>query len=103
MPGVIPEVGAMFPISKSWMENETDRGQVFLEVMDRGPGIPDDMADKIFEPFFTTQKTGTGLGLYFARELSECNGASLEYRPVPGGGSCFRLCFAPLSMGANVA
>ncbi|ABA57236.1 signal transduction histidine kinase [Nitrosococcus oceani ATCC 19707] len=86
------------------VESAVDMGQVFLEVLDRGSGIPNDIADKIFEPFFTTQGTGTGLGLYLARELSECNGASLEYRPAPGGGSCFRLCFAPLGMmGANVA
>jgi two-component system sensor histidine kinase PilS (NtrC family) len=65
--------------------------QVFLEVIDSGPGIPEEIAEEIFEPFFSTQ--GTGLGLYLARELSERNGASLEYHPGPKGGSCFRICF----------
>jgi two-component system sensor histidine kinase PilS (NtrC family) len=65
--------------------------QVFLEVIDTGPGIPEEIAEQIFEPFFSTQ--GTGLGLYLARELSERNGASLEYYPAPRGGSCFRICF----------
>ncbi|ADE13781.1 ATP-binding region ATPase domain protein [Nitrosococcus halophilus Nc 4] len=82
---------------------KANTGQVFLDVMDRGPGIAKEAVDKIFEPFFTTQGAGTGLGLYLARELSECNDASLEYYPVPGGGSCFRLCFAPLGVGANAA
>ena len=34
---------------------------------------------------------GTGLGLYIARELCVANEASLDYIPVPGGGSCFRI------------
>lgn len=76
-------------------------GQVFLDVMDTGPGIPKETAEQIFEPFFSTQ--GTGLGLYLARELSECNGASLEYRPVFEGGSCFRLCFILPDIGIHAA
>jgi two-component system sensor histidine kinase PilS (NtrC family) len=76
-------------------------GQVFLDVMDTGLGIPEETADKIFEPFFSTQ--GTGLGLYLARELSECNGASLEYYPASDGGSCFRLCFASPDIGIHAA
>ena len=34
---------------------------------------------QLFEPFFTTSSTGTGLGLYIARELCAANGAALEY------------------------
>jgi two-component system, NtrC family, sensor histidine kinase PilS len=67
-----------------------------LEVIDRGPGIPARVAESIFEPFFTTHEFGTGLGLYIARQLCEANGASLDYRSVPGGGSCFRIAFAPV-------
>ncbi|HRQ66321.1 MAG TPA: MFS domain-containing histidine kinase [Xanthomonadaceae bacterium] len=66
-----------------------------LDVIDRGPGIPARVAESIFEPFFTTHEFGTGLGLYIARQLCEANGASLDYRSIPGGGSCFRIAFAP--------
>jgi two-component system, NtrC family, sensor histidine kinase PilS len=62
-----------------------------VEVIDRGPGIPQKVADSIFEPFFTTHEHGTGLGLYLARQLCEANQATLEYVPVAGGGSCFRI------------
>jgi two-component system sensor histidine kinase PilS (NtrC family) len=62
-----------------------------VEVIDRGPGIPMKVADSIFEPFFTTHEHGTGLGLYLARQLCEANQATLEYVPVAGGGSCFRI------------
>ncbi|MDH3980398.1 MAG: ATP-binding protein [Gammaproteobacteria bacterium] len=64
-----------------------------LDIMDNGPGIDSDMADKIFEPFFTTRSSGTGLGLYIAREICESNQTHLEYLPAAQGGSCFRITF----------
>lgn len=66
----------------------------FLEVADRGPGIDAQNVDRIFEPFFTGGSGGTGLGLFIARELCQCNGAVLLYEPRPGGGSIFRVIFA---------
>lgn len=68
-----------------------DKGPPVVEVVDRGPGIPPKVASQIFEPFFTTHEYGTGLGLYLARQLCEANQAALEYVPVAGGGSCFRI------------
>jgi two-component system sensor histidine kinase PilS (NtrC family) len=62
-----------------------------IEVLDRGPGIPDAVVAQLFRPFFTTSEHGTGLGLYIARELCRANGANLEYVAVPAGGACFRL------------
>jgi two-component system, NtrC family, sensor histidine kinase PilS len=62
-----------------------------VDVMDRGPGIPDVVAAQLFRPFFTTSEHGTGLGLYIARELCRANQARLEYVPVPAGGACFRV------------
>ncbi|MFQ6023259.1 MAG: nitrogen regulation protein NR(II) [Acidiferrobacterales bacterium] len=70
-------------------------GRSFLDVIDWGKGVPDEIRDKIFEPFFTTTPKGTGLGLYIARELCEGNAASLDYYPGPGGvGSRFHITFA---------
>jgi two-component system sensor histidine kinase PilS (NtrC family) len=69
-------------------------GRPFLEVADRGPGIPDESAERIFEPFFSGRRGGTGLGLFIARELAQCNGALLLYEPRGGGGSIFRIVFA---------
>ncbi|MGB5246686.1 MAG: ATP-binding protein [Woeseia sp.] len=66
----------------------------FIEVMDRGPGVANGIADKIFEPFFTNQQGGTGLGLYISRELCELNHATLVYQPRDGGGSIFRVVFS---------
>ncbi len=70
-----------------------ESGRPFIEIIDNGPGIKQDIAKQIFEPFFTTRNIGTGLGLYIAKELSEANSIDLEYMPVPMGGSCFRISF----------
>jgi two-component system sensor histidine kinase PilS (NtrC family) len=64
-----------------------------LDIIDNGPGIDPDNAETIFEPFFTTRSTGTGLGLYIAREICENNQCSLDYMPIESSGSCFRITF----------
>ncbi|OIR11704.1 sensor protein ZraS [mine drainage metagenome] len=71
----------------------TDDGRVTLEVSDDGAGVPGDAVQKLFEPFFTTDASGTGLGLYIARELCEANGATIEYKRAIDGGACFRIIF----------
>ncbi len=50
-----------------------------LTVLDDGPGVSTEALTHLFEPFFTTVTSGTGLGLYIARELAEVNGARIEY------------------------
>ncbi len=64
-----------------------------VEVCDDGPGIDDETAREMFTPFYTTKASGTGLGLYIARELSETNGIRLHYERASPRGSCFRLTF----------
>ena len=65
----------------------------FLEIADRGAGVPIEHTERIFEPFFSGGR-GTGLGLFLARELAQTNGATLLYEARTGGGSIFRLVFA---------
>jgi len=64
---------------------------VQLDVIDDGPGVPPDAQAHLFEPFFTTESTGTGLGLYIARQLCEANQATLDYIELAPGGQ-FRIC-----------
>jgi two-component system sensor histidine kinase PilS (NtrC family) len=69
-------------------------GRPLIEIADAGPGIDAKTAREIFNPFFTTRTSGTGLGLYIARELAETNGIHLTYEPAEPHGSRFRLEFA---------
>lgn len=71
-----------------------ESGAPCLDVIDNGPGIDSETRASIFEPFFTTSASGTGLGLYLARELAEINRARLNYIEREEGGSCFRITFA---------
>jgi two-component system sensor histidine kinase PilS (NtrC family) len=64
---------------------------VELLVSDDGPGVPEAIRPHLFEPFFTTAASGTGLGLYIAREICDANNASLEYFEHDGPGAQFMI------------
>lgn len=71
-----------------------DGERAFLDIRDQGPGITQEQRSSVFEPFFTTDKSGTGLGLYLARELCESNQAHLSLLENGQPGCCFRITFA---------
>lgn len=76
-------------------------GRVLLEVLDRGPGVPESEREKIFEAFYrigreeTRTTTGTGLGLHLVRLHAETCGAKASVDAREGGGSVFRVAFRP--------
>ncbi len=70
---------------------QESRGVLHLAVLDRGPGVDDDVASRIFEPFFTTRTQGTGLGLAVSRRIVEMHGGEITASPREGGGSVFAV------------
>ena len=62
--------------------SERDKGGklLFIDIHDKGLGIASRDQQRVFDPFFTTEPTGSGLGLYLARELCEANFASINYQ-----------------------
>ncbi|MGV0034987.1 MAG: sensor histidine kinase [Candidatus Azotimanducaceae bacterium WSBS_2022_MAG_OTU7] len=68
----------------------------YLEVIDYGDGIDDELVSNLFEPFYTTETTGTGLGLYLSKELCAANDARLSYNRADTGGSSFKITFMEL-------
>ncbi|MDR2000277.1 MAG: HAMP domain-containing histidine kinase [Zoogloeaceae bacterium] len=67
-----------------------DGDQAVLDVMDQGPGIPEESRERIFEPFFRIRETensaaGTGLGLAIARGFVHAHHGSLNLLDSPAG------------------
>jgi signal transduction histidine kinase len=57
-----------------------------ISVLDRGPGISDEVMQNVFLPFFTTKPTGNGLGLALSREIVELHQGRLGLARREGGG-----------------
>jgi signal transduction histidine kinase/CheY-like chemotaxis protein len=73
-----------------------ESGQIRLDVVDTGIGIPADEAEAVFDAFHQTgespgKEAGTGLGLAISRRLAEAMGGSLDCASGPGEGTRFRL------------
>jgi len=64
-----------------------------LEIIDNGPGLPDDAIDRVFDPFYTTKEPGegTGLGLSICARLVEGMGGTIEAENADEGGARFSI------------
>ena len=54
-----------------------------FSVIDRGPGISPEVAQRLFTPFFTTRPEGMGLGLSLCRTVIEQHGGVLDHQHLP--------------------
>ena len=75
---------------------------VEVEIVDDGPGIPEEILSHIFEPFFTTKDVGvgTGLGLGIAMRIVETHQGHIQVKSRPGETNmCVRLPVARTSPG----
>lgn len=75
-----------------------DSERVWIAVLDRGPGIPPDQAERLKEPFTRRDEarsgsSGAGLGLAIANRVAAMHGGRLELLPRDGGGLEARLSF----------
>lgn len=70
---------------------ESDGGLAF-QVVDQGPGIPEDRAATIFGDGLSTREGGAGVGLRYSRALAMRSGGELTLaRTMPS--ACFELCW----------
>ncbi|MCB9642839.1 MAG: PAS domain S-box protein [Myxococcales bacterium] len=65
----------------------------WIDVIDRGSGIPPEIHDRLFDPFFSTKAGGTGLGLAVVQRILSAHFGKIELHAPAEGGTCFRLCF----------
>ena len=63
---------------------ERTRRALAVDVIDNGPGVPEDMQEKIFYPLVTGRAEGSGLGLSLAETFVRQAGGSLTLESVPG-------------------
>jgi two-component system nitrogen regulation sensor histidine kinase GlnL len=61
-----------------------------LEIIDDGPGIPDDLMTSIFLPMVTSRPEGSGLGLSIAQLILTRHGGVIQAISQPGN-TCFTL------------
>jgi PAS domain S-box-containing protein len=85
----LTEIGGGSLIIRSWIRD----GEIAVEFVDDGPGIPKDIQQYIFDPFFTTKEVGkgTGLGLSVAYGIVSEHGGTIGVKSEPGSGATFTI------------
>lgn len=72
-------------------------GDTVIEIMDRGPGIPEARREAVFRPFVRLESSrnaasgGSGLGLAIAKQIAHSQGWRVSLHERPGGGTIARL------------
>jgi two-component system, NtrC family, nitrogen regulation sensor histidine kinase NtrY len=73
-------------------------GQIIVDVMDNGKGLPRDNRHRLLEPYMTTREKGTGLGLAIVKKIVEDHHGTLALRDADesfhgGRGALIRMSF----------
>lgn len=72
-----------------------DGTTIYMEIMDRGPGIPEADAQRMLQPFtrmdHARSTSGTGLGLAIVDRIARLHGGTVKLLPRQGGGLRVRV------------
>ena len=85
------------PDSKIRVAAFRDRGELVIEVKDKGIGIPAEHLGRLFERFYRVDRSrsreegGTGLGLSIVRHIALLHNGNVEVESHAGEGSVFRV------------
>jgi signal transduction histidine kinase len=79
----------------SWLKVEIENTEsgCMLSFTDNGKGIQQEYQSRVFDMFYraTSEKSGSGLGLYIVKEMTERIGGTIELKSEPGIGTTLRL------------
>ena len=79
----------------NWLkvEIETNETGCVFEFTDNGKGIPTEYQSRVFDMFYraTSERSGSGLGLYIVKEMTERIGGTVELESQLGIGTKLRL------------
>lgn len=70
-----------------------DGGNIIVDVIDNGCGIPGDKLEQIFVPFYTSKREGTGIGLFLVKQIMQAHLGSVYAAQTEQGGTLVRLVF----------
>jgi two-component system, OmpR family, sensor histidine kinase KdpD len=80
-------------------------GRMYIDIKDRGPGIPDQELPHIFEKFYRVKQPpypgGIGLGLAIAKGILDAHQATLRAIPRESGGMIFRMGFPCMNISSQ--
>ncbi len=72
----------------------TNEKECVIDIVDNGPGVPAESANRLFQKFFRVQGAksgGTGLGLSIARGFVEAHGGTIAFENRSTGGARFTI------------
>lgn len=85
-------------------------GWALWQVVDHGPGVPPEDAERVFERFYRTDSSrsrgaggGSGLGLAIVAALVRAHGGAVRVVPTPGGGATFEVALPVAHTGSSQA
>jgi signal transduction histidine kinase len=80
-----------------FVRTNSQNGYVWIEVEDRGPGVPHRQRKKVFDEFYrceaeaTRENTGAGLGLALVRKFAQAHNGFVEILNAQPTGALFRV------------
>jgi two-component system sensor histidine kinase PilS (NtrC family) len=87
------------------LQSDVPRGSgiespIRLDVIDDGPGIPEDLTDRLFQPFVSGRPGGSGLGLAIVQRAVEAHRGLITVASTVGEGTTFTI-FLPAKWSAE--
>ncbi|WP_108672054.1 PAS domain-containing sensor histidine kinase [Peribacillus acanthi] len=64
---------------------------IFIQVIDQGCGIPQELLEKIGSPFYTTKEKGTGLGMMTTLKIIDSHGGKMDISSTMNEGTTISI------------